>query len=245
MAHAGEEGGLRDARALGLQRRGAELRAGLQVLGDLGLDLGLRGENLGVEQRHHRDIDRGADDRDDADALHLRKRDARGEAAAQQIELGKAAEAHADLQQDDDAAANAGAEIEERQQRNRDQPRQERRRRPAIEVAAPQNGEEQDLHRDVAQQRVASGEFEQERKHPEERDRQRQHQQRRAGLGIEPEQIGRNDIAKNRAEHVTDEKHARAGAHLSLGKQFIRDEPVDNSIRRIDERHRLAPSFAG
>ena len=107
----------------------------------------------------------------------------RREAAAEQVELGKAAKADADLRQNDDATAHACAEIEERQQRNRDQPGQERRGRAAVEVATPENGEQQHLHRKVAQETIAPGEFQQERKHPEQGDRQREDSSVAPGCG--------------------------------------------------------------
>ena len=39
-------------------------------------------------------------------------------------------------------------------------------------------------------------------------------------MRIEPEEIGGNDIAQNRSEHMADQEHARAGAHFALGQKL-------------------------
>ncbi len=231
MAHAGHEFGLGQPRPFGLGGGLPQLLGGGEVTLHLGLELDAGGQDLGVIERHHRHIQRGGDGGDDAQALHgdggrvvehLRAQD------LQQEETGQVGHAHADHHQ---AQLGGRAHVQERQQRDGEHPRQGRRTHPAIEVAAPQDAEDQVLHRQQRQQVVAAGRLQQEGEQPEDADRGGEHRHRIAGRRIEEEQRQRNGVADERAADVADQEHPGALAGLTLGGDLGRDEPVDQPVQ--------------
>src|SRR5208283_5232499 len=117
------------------------------MLAHLLFEFALRSQNARVEERHHRNIDRRADDRDQADALHVGERDCLRKMSAEGEQRDKNRESRRYLQQDRDAVPDARAQIKEGEQRNGQQPREERRGESAVEEAAPQYREKKVLNR--------------------------------------------------------------------------------------------------
>jgi hypothetical protein len=165
VSHLGEEFGLRQHGALGRLGRLAQLLLGDAVALDFLFEFGLRGDDIGIVERHHRHVDAGAEGRDQAEQDQQVEPDLLGK-ADQRVDAVEQREVGDDLHADDDARRPPG-QIEEGEQRHGHQPGQDRRADAAILVAAPEDAEHQILDREQRQRHVPACEPQHQREGPE------------------------------------------------------------------------------
>jgi hypothetical protein len=264
VAHAGEELGLGEARALGavlgplgvvlgplrlahgplgLVLGLAQLDRGRAVALHLALELRLRGDDVGVVEGHHRDIGRGAEQRHEAGDRERLGRHALREVVPERVEEVVDEEVGADEAQRQPAQPRVLADVEEGEERRGEKPRQVGRAHAAVVVGGEERDEAEILHRQERERGQPVRQLQQPREQPEAAHRRRDRPQRRVRRRVDDVEMDHHRVAEERPEDVAEEEHAGAPMLLAVVLELRRDEPVQNRVDegsgRLDvERHR-------